>query len=310
MDDAAGADRLFTMLDGREGRAAPRVHRGERPRRHPGRVSDGHLRHPLRRQHRAPRARGGDALRLSRLRHVGHRRPRAARRPRRPEARPPPRPVRHVRDGPAANRSYVKCAAHRRRGDGQVPPARRLARSTTRSSAWRRTSRCAIRSSTARATSAPSTATRAAAMRYTEARLDEASRARCCATSTRTRSTSAQLRRLATQEPTVLPARFPNLLVNGSSGIAVGMATNIPPHNLREVIDATIEFIDNPDIDTAGLMQHIKGPDFPTGGSSSAAGHPRGLRDRPRPGPRARPGPHRALGTARRRSSSPSCPTR
>src|SRR5277367_4187379 len=68
------------------------------------------------------------------------------------------------------------------------------------------------------------------------------------------------------QEPTVLPARFPNLLVNGSSGIAVGMATNIPPHNLREVIDATVAYIDDPEIDTAGLMQHIKGPDFPTGG--------------------------------------------
>src|SRR5215203_5555762 len=68
-------------------------------------------------------------------------------------------------------------------------------------------------------------------------------------------------------EPLVLPSRFPNLLVNGSQGIAVGMATNIPPHNLRETIDATIALIDNPDIDVVGLMQHIKGPDFPTGGT-------------------------------------------
>jgi DNA gyrase subunit A len=68
------------------------------------------------------------------------------------------------------------------------------------------------------------------------------------------------------REPLVLPARFPNLLVNGSSGIAVGMATNIPPHNLGEVIDATMAYIDDPDIDTQGLMHHIKGPDFPTGG--------------------------------------------
>jgi DNA gyrase subunit A len=68
------------------------------------------------------------------------------------------------------------------------------------------------------------------------------------------------------QEPLVLPARFPNLLVNGSSGIAVGMATNIPPHNLREVIDATIAYIDDPDMDVDGLMAHVKGPDFPTGG--------------------------------------------
>ena len=69
------------------------------------------------------------------------------------------------------------------------------------------------------------------------------------------------------QEPLVLPARFPNLLVNGSSGIAVGMATNIPPHNLREVIAATIAYVDNPEIDVEGLMVHIKGPDFPTGGA-------------------------------------------
>ena len=68
------------------------------------------------------------------------------------------------------------------------------------------------------------------------------------------------------QEPVVLPARFPNLLVNGSTGIAVGMATNIPPHNLTEAIDAVVAFIDDPDIEVGGLMQHIKGPDFPTGG--------------------------------------------
>ena len=68
------------------------------------------------------------------------------------------------------------------------------------------------------------------------------------------------------REPEVLPARFPNLLVNGSAGIAVGMATNIPPHNLGEVIDAVIATIDNPDITPAQLMRHIKGPDFPTGG--------------------------------------------
>jgi DNA gyrase subunit A len=69
-----------------------------------------------------------------------------------------------------------------------------------------------------------------------------------------------------TEEPVVLPARFPNLLVNGSTGIAVGMATNIPPHNLREVVNALIALADKPDINTTGLMTHIKGPDFPTGG--------------------------------------------
>ena len=67
------------------------------------------------------------------------------------------------------------------------------------------------------------------------------------------------------EEPEVLPSRFPNILVNGTMGIAVGMATNIPPHNLGEVIDGCVAYIDNPDIDIDGLMQYIKGPDFPTG---------------------------------------------
>ena len=68
------------------------------------------------------------------------------------------------------------------------------------------------------------------------------------------------------KEPSVLPSKFPNILVNGTMGIAVGMATNIPPHNLGEVIDGCVAYIDNPEIDTNGLMQYIKGPDFPTGG--------------------------------------------
>jgi len=68
------------------------------------------------------------------------------------------------------------------------------------------------------------------------------------------------------RQPTVLPSRFPNLLVNGSSGIAVGMATNMPPHNLGEAIDAVVAMIEKPDIDVEGLMKHMKGPDFPTGG--------------------------------------------
>ena len=68
------------------------------------------------------------------------------------------------------------------------------------------------------------------------------------------------------KEPVVLPSRYPNILVNGAMGIAVGMATNIPPHNLTEVINGCIAYIDNPEIDTLGLMEYIKGPDFPTGG--------------------------------------------
>ena len=68
------------------------------------------------------------------------------------------------------------------------------------------------------------------------------------------------------EEPTVLPTRIPNLLVNGASGIAVGMATNMPPHNLTETVNATIAYVDNPEIDVDGLMQYVKAPDFPTGG--------------------------------------------
>ena len=67
------------------------------------------------------------------------------------------------------------------------------------------------------------------------------------------------------QEPTVMPTKIPNLLVNGGNGIAVGMATNMPTHNLGEVIDGCCAYIDNPDIDTDGLMQYIPAPDFPTG---------------------------------------------
>jgi len=105
----------------------------------------------------------------------------------------------------------------------------------------------------------------AAAMRYTEARLAPLAREmlRDLDEDTVDFQPNYDGRK---QEPLVLPSRFPNLLVNGASGIAVGMATNIPPHNLRETVDAVIAYIDDPDIDTAGLMQHIKGPDFPTGG--------------------------------------------
>ncbi len=104
-----------------------------------------------------------------------------------------------------------------------------------------------------------------AAMRYTEARL--------------TRMATEMLRDISSdtvdfnpnfdesqREPAVLPARFPNLLVNGSDGIAVGMATKIPPHNLGEVVDATVALIEDPELDDDGIAEHIKGPDFPTGG--------------------------------------------
>ena len=104
-----------------------------------------------------------------------------------------------------------------------------------------------------------------AAMRYTEARLRKTAEELLSDIDKNT--VDYQLNFDDTiKEPVVLPARIPNLLCNGTSGIAVGMATNMAPHNLSEVVDATIAYIDNRDIDTQGLMEHIKAPDFPTGG--------------------------------------------
>ena len=105
----------------------------------------------------------------------------------------------------------------------------------------------------------------AAAMRYTESRLAKISLEllRDINKDTVDMDDNFDVTR---KEPKVLPSRFPNVLVNGSMGIAVGMATNIPPHNLGEVIDGCVAYIDNPDIDVLGLMDYIKGPDFPTGG--------------------------------------------
>ena len=105
----------------------------------------------------------------------------------------------------------------------------------------------------------------AAAMRYTESRLSKISLELLRDIGKDTVNFGPNFDE-SEKEPTVLPSRFPNILVNGTMGIAVGMATNIPPHNLGEVIDGCVAYIDNPEIDVLGLMQHIKGPDFPTGG--------------------------------------------
>ena len=105
----------------------------------------------------------------------------------------------------------------------------------------------------------------AAAMRYTEARLKKVGEDLMTDLYKETVDFTSNFDDTL-QEPTVMPTRIPNLLVNGASGIAVGMATNMPTHNLSEVIDACVAYIDNNDIDTDGLMQHIKAPDFPTGG--------------------------------------------
>ncbi|MEE0684243.1 MAG: DNA gyrase subunit A [Bacilli bacterium] len=104
----------------------------------------------------------------------------------------------------------------------------------------------------------------AAAMRYTESRLSKISLELLRNINKDTVNFIPNFDE-SEKEPEILPSRFPNILVNGTMGIAVGMATNIPPHNLKEVIDGCIAYIDNPDIDVDGLMQYIKGPDFPTG---------------------------------------------
>src|SRR4029453_6914058 len=105
----------------------------------------------------------------------------------------------------------------------------------------------------------------AAAMRYTEARLTPL--AEEMLTDLVADTVAFRANYDATQEePVVLPSGVPQLLMNGSTGIAVGMATNIPPHNLREIIAALLAMVDDPDLDVKGLMKHLKGPDFPTGG--------------------------------------------
>ena len=104
----------------------------------------------------------------------------------------------------------------------------------------------------------------AAAMRYTESRLSKISLQLLRDINKNTVDFTPNFDE-SEKEPVVLPSRFPNILVNGTTGIAVGMATNIPPHNLGEVIDGCVAYIDNPEIDLNGLMHYIKGPDFPTG---------------------------------------------
>lgn len=105
----------------------------------------------------------------------------------------------------------------------------------------------------------------AAAMRYTEARLTQVGEAMMQDLDKETVDMDRNFDNTL-DEPTVMPTRIPNFLVNGASGIAVGMATNVPTHNLGEVIDGCVAYIDNPDIDTEGLMHYVKAPDFPTGG--------------------------------------------
>jgi len=131
-----------------------------------------------------------------------------------------------------------------------------------------------------------------AAMRYTEVRLTPLALQLLADIDKRTVDFQPNFDE-STQEPVVLPCRFPNLLVNGSAGIAVGMATNIPPHNLGEIIDAAIYLIDHPQATVADLMTIVPGPDFPTGGlitGSRQCTKPVGAHSRcgPRPASRSR----------------------
>ena len=201
-------------------------------------------------------------------------------------------------NGNRPGRPYVKSREHRRLRDGQPSPARRLRRSTTRSSAWRSRSRCATRSSTARATSARSTTTRPAAMRYTEARLAKLAEEMLRELDSDTVDFGPNYDE-SKREPLVLPARFPNLLVNGSAGIAVGMATNIPPHNLGEVVDAIVDADRQARRERRGPDEARQGPGLPDRRvHRRPLRHPRRVPHRPRPRRHARARPHR--GAARR----------
>ncbi len=115
----------------------------------------------------------------------------------------------------------------------------------------------------------------------------------------------------STEEPVVLPSRFPNLLVNGSQGIAVGMATNIPPHNLGEIVDAVVHVLEHPEATPDDLMQFVKGPDFPTGAQIlGPPGDPGRVPDRARGRSRCAPTPRWRRAAAPRASSSPTSRSR
>ena len=269
VEDASARRPLVLPPDGRPGRAAPRVHRAERAGRAVPRclwiVSDithdpiGGGRIESRELEQEMRSSFLDyAMSVIVSRAL-------------PDVRDGLKPV-HRRvlygmhdNGLQPNRPYKKSRERRRRRDGQLPPARR---------------RVDLRH--ARAHGAAVLAALPARRRPGQLRLARrrprggdalhrvpahAARHRDAARHRRRhRRLRAELRRVAHASRLVLPSRFPNLLVNGSSGIAVGMATNMPPHHLGEVIDAVVAMIDKPDIDVEGLMKHVKGPDFPTGG--------------------------------------------
>ncbi len=197
--------------------------------------------------------------------------------------------------GLGPTRARAKCAAIVGEVMGNYPPARRRRRSTTRSCAWRRTSRCATRSSTRRATSAPSTATRRPPMRYTEARL-VAHRDRDAARPRHGHGRlRAQLRRLAPGAARCCRRASRTCSSTAPRGSPSAWRRTSRRTTCARWSTATIAYIDDPEIDVDGLLKHVKGPDFPTGGIIlGRAGHPRGVRDRARPRSCAGARPHRA----------------
>ncbi len=183
--------------------------------------------------------------------------------------------------------------------------------SIPRSCAWRRISTCATSLVDGQGNFGSIDGDGAAAMRYTEARLTPIAMEMLADLEKDTVAMRPNYDETR-EEPTVLPSKFPNLICNGASGIAVGMATNIPPHNLSETVDALCALIDDPELTSEDLMQHIKGPDFPTGGTDfRRRRHAPGIPHRTRPLLSSAPRPtSRFRRTAASISSSAKFPTR
>jgi DNA gyrase subunit A len=178
----------------------------------------------------------------------------------------PAHPLRHARTRLDAREGVREVREGRRRSHRQLPSPRRRRGLRHAVCAWRRISPSATCSSGARGNFGSIDGDPAAAYRYTECKLDRLAEDLLADIDKDTVEMQKNFDE-SLDEPTVLPARIPNLLVNGSTGIAVGMATNIPPHHLGEIVDGTIHLIDHPDATVADLMQFVKGPDFPTGGT-------------------------------------------
>ena len=292
-EDHPAADLMFTDADGRPGRAAPQVHRRQRARREEPRHltvataerPEPHIdRRPLQsspRQHR----RRDEAL-VHGLRDERDHRARAARRARRPEAGAPPRALRDARRW--ASRAIAPTASARKivgevmgnyhpHGDASIYDTLvRLAQEFSM--------RYPLVDGQGNFGSVDGDPP--AAMRYTEARLEAMAEAMMADIDKETVDFVPNYDE-TTEEPTVLPTTFPNLLVNGSAGIAVGMATNIPPHNLREVIDGCIAAIEQRgqprEARLKAVLRVVTGPDFPTGGFIVGRdGICQALHDRPR----------------------------